>query len=113
MANPQDQGGFYEQCKAALEQRKQELIARLQQIDEGIHQERSQNLEDQASEIETDEVMDQIGEVSDLELRRVESALNRLDAGTYGVCSVCNEPIAKKRLTALPMTEYCIECSPD
>jgi len=75
-----------------------------------MHQERSQNLEEQASEIENNEVLEQIGGVSELELRRVESALNRRDAGTYGVCSVCNEPIAKERLTALPMTEYCIDC---
>ena len=32
------------------------------------------------------------------QLRLVEEALDRLDAGDYGVCLACDEPIAEKRL---------------
>src|ERR1035437_2983313 len=39
------------------------------------------------------------------QLRLVEEALDRLDAGDYGVCLACDEPIAEKRLRALPRSE--------
>jgi DnaK suppressor protein len=43
-------------------------------------------------------------------LREVRSALIRVDAGTYGICSDCKEDIGIKRLTAVPWTASCIVC---
>jgi DnaK suppressor protein len=43
------------------------------------------------------------------ELEEVERALGKLDAGTYGTCEVCGEPIASARLEAMPATRYCIQ----
>ncbi len=40
------------------------------------------------------------------ELREVQAALERLDAGTYGVCMKCGEPIDPQRLKALPTARY-------
>jgi DnaK suppressor protein len=44
------------------------------------------------------------------QLRLVEEALDRLDAGDYGICLACEEPIAEKRLRALPWARYCVAC---
>ena len=44
-------------------------------------------------------------------LAQVEAALERIDAGTYGICAVCGEPIAEGRLEARPWTPYCIRHS--
>jgi DnaK suppressor protein len=44
------------------------------------------------------------------QLRLVEEALDRLDAGDYGFCLECDEPIAEKRLNALPWARYCVAC---
>ena len=44
------------------------------------------------------------------QLRLVEEALDRLDTGDYGVCLACDEPIAEKRLRALPWARYCVTC---
>ena len=44
------------------------------------------------------------------QLRLVEEALDRLDAGDYGICLACDEPIAAKRLRALPWARYCVTC---
>jgi RNA polymerase-binding transcription factor len=44
------------------------------------------------------------------QLRLVEEALDRLDAGDYGICQACEEPIAEKRLRALPWARYCVTC---
>jgi DnaK suppressor protein len=38
----------------------------------------------------------------------VDAALARIDAGTYGFCAVCGEPIAPARLEARPTTDRCI-----
>ncbi|MBM4200346.1 MAG: RNA polymerase-binding protein DksA [Gammaproteobacteria bacterium] len=42
-------------------------------------------------------------------LRKIEAALNRIDAGTYGYCLETGEPIGVKRLLARPTAEYCLE----
>lgn len=44
------------------------------------------------------------------ELREVTSALARLDAGTYGDCEACGEPIPLKRLLARPEAARCAAC---
>ena len=38
-------------------------------------------------------------------------ALRRVDAGTYGICRACGEPIAADRLAARPAAETCIDCA--
>jgi DnaK suppressor protein len=39
-----------------------------------------------------------------------ERALSRIDAGTYGVCESCGQPIGKARLLAFPRATLCLEC---
>ena len=43
-------------------------------------------------------------------LRDVKEALQRIADGTYGTCLSCEEPIAPKRLNAVPWTRYCVRC---
>ena len=45
------------------------------------------------------------------QLRQVEDALARLDAGTYGRCVSCGAPIATERLEAIPWAGHCIDCA--
>ena len=42
------------------------------------------------------------------QLDEVEHALAKFEAGTYGLCERCNEPIAEARLEAMPATRFCI-----
>ncbi len=39
-----------------------------------------------------------------------ERALGRIDAGTYGVCETCGQPIGKARLLAFPRATLCVAC---
>ena len=58
-------------------------------------------------------------QAADLAIRRnterllyeVEQALSRLQAGTYGACQACDEPIDQARLKAIPYTRYCVDCA--
>jgi DnaK suppressor protein len=43
-------------------------------------------------------------------LRAIEEAILRVDAGTYGICTDCENEIAANRLEAVPWTRVCIEC---
>jgi DnaK suppressor protein len=43
-------------------------------------------------------------------LREISAALQRIEAGTYGVCMECEEPISPKRLDAVPWAKFCVTC---
>ena len=43
-------------------------------------------------------------------LSQDERALERLDAGTYGLCENCGDPIGKARMQAFPRATLCVEC---
>ncbi|MCW5249317.1 MULTISPECIES: TraR/DksA family transcriptional regulator [unclassified Streptomyces] len=43
-------------------------------------------------------------------LIQTERALERLDAGTYGLCENCGKPIGKARMQAFPRATLCVEC---
>jgi RNA polymerase-binding transcription factor DksA len=42
----------------------------------------------------------------------VESALDRLDSGSYGRCDACERRIAFEQLEAAPDCRYCLRCQP-
>jgi DnaK suppressor protein len=42
-------------------------------------------------------------------LDKIERALKRIDAGTYGVCERCGKSIEKARIKALPYVDLCIK----
>jgi DnaK suppressor protein len=44
------------------------------------------------------------------ELMQVEAALRRWDAGDFGVCADCGEPIARERLQVQPAALRCAAC---
>lgn len=44
-------------------------------------------------------------------LRKAERALERIDAGTYGVCESCGNAIPVERLEVLPYSTLCVECA--
>lgn len=45
------------------------------------------------------------------QLDEVHDALERIEAGTYGICTRCGQEISAARLDALPQTPVCIDCA--
>ena len=43
----------------------------------------------------------------------IEDALRRLEAGSFGNCEVCGNPIGFDRLNAMPYAKTCVECKKD
>jgi DnaK suppressor protein len=61
-----------------------------------------------ASDEATGDASENLSKVTET-LEDVRSALQRIEAGTYGRCVVCGRPIEPKRLEAVPWTPYCLE----
>jgi len=43
-------------------------------------------------------------------LRRLQAALDRIPAGTFGLCCRCGELMTRERLSADPATPFCADC---
>jgi RNA polymerase-binding transcription factor DksA len=44
-------------------------------------------------------------------LDMIESALERIEQGTYGLCQECEGKLPKMRLNAIPHTPFCVKCA--
>ena len=93
--------------RSELEARQAQLRARMVEIDTELDSHVEQDWEDAASKQEDDEVLDELDMAARQELRMIEAALQRLDAGEYGYCVTCGERIDEARLDLLPATPFC------
>ena len=66
---------------------------------------------EQATQNENNEVMDYLGNSARTEIEMINQAIARIDNGQYGMCQVCDEPIGKERLEAVPFSNMCIKCA--
>jgi RNA polymerase-binding transcription factor DksA len=62
---------------------------------------------DEASELEKRLALENRLEES---LNEVEHALQKYEAGTYGFCDSCRQPIEQARLEAIPQASLCLKC---
>lgn len=90
----------------------EDLIAREKQTVEGL----------QETELRVSDSVDQATKEAGINFRlriqsrevrlmgKIREALERIEEGTFGICALCGEEIALKRLKARPVTTYCIKC---
>jgi len=60
---------------------------------------------DSIAEVDTAEILRDLRE-----LRSAEHAMARIEAGVYGQCAQCDQPIAPERLRVQPVAVYCVSC---
>jgi RNA polymerase-binding transcription factor DksA len=101
----------HSKIKAELEKKLSELLARVEEIDEDLSEEADDDWDDEAIESADDEVQEGLGRISLGEIRQIELALSRIEAGKYGICTECGKAIGKERLKALPASTKCVKCS--
>ncbi len=67
-----------------------------------------------AGDIATDDQQDleslQLVEMGVRELRKIDGAIRRVEAGAVDICEGCGGPIGRRRLRALPQTAHCRGC---
>jgi RNA polymerase-binding transcription factor DksA len=69
--------------------------------------------EDQAAESTDAVVGDSLAHVDFRQIQEIDAALAREDAGVYGQCVSCHQPVEVDRLDAVPWTAYCAACADD
>lgn len=102
-------------ARKSLLARRDELLASIAKLDEQIRETTpadAEDAEDMAQDRQGDEVLTALGEHDAAELRRIDAALARIEAGDYGDCVQCGSKIAEKRLELLPDTPFCANCAP-
>jgi len=101
----------HDKLKAELEERLQQLQARLAGIKKDVTQAHSGDSAEQSQERENDEVVDVIGNETVQSIHDIQSALARIDQGSYGICDNCGENISRERLKVLPQALRCVDCA--
>ena len=104
----------FESVRQKLEQQKQELLARAAKVRADITRSSGpldKDFAEQVVQMENDAVLAGIGEATAAELAQINRALAQMDAGSYGTCSRCGQPINERRLQALPYSDRCITCA--
>jgi RNA polymerase-binding protein DksA len=98
--------------KQVLLDMKQDITNRINAIDRDIrHEGMTADWSEQASERENDEVLESLGNSSELELLKVNYALKRIEDGSYFQCDECGADIPPARLELLPFTAHCVDCA--
>ena len=91
----------------------------LKDIDENIKTERSSterdvgDFYDEAESEKGRQLTYMLGERDRKKLDAINTALEKIEDETYGICEECGEKIDKKRLNVLPFAKYCVSCQSD
>jgi DnaK suppressor protein len=102
--------------RARLLARSAELGERVRRVHDDLRRESvplPRDAPDAAIVLENDEILQAIDESARGELRQIERALERLEAGTYGTCEKCGGKIDADRLRAVPFAAACRSCAPE
>lgn len=97
---------------------KEALLARKRELEEAIKQlqsdsdvsDQTQDPGDQAISAAFESLKSSLHNNEYEEFKMIEKALQMIDAGTYGICADCNQPISEKRLKSYPNATRCILC---
>lgn len=98
-----------------LQQRAEQLRAELRAAQAGARRPEAagaevEDLKDRAGQSAASRVHDAEEERDLGELAQVEAALARIEAGHFGACADCGEPIGEARLAVMPAAECCAAC---
>ena len=99
--------------KAKLIERRREIFNRLKNLDEGWDELSRPDIEpeEEAQKLEISELYKKLDLQEKQEIDEIDQAMNRMDAGNYGVCERCGKEISPDRLRVMPATPYCVKCS--
>ncbi len=110
-----------QQMKHLLEKERRELLTEVDRLNEtGLHQAQGESTgelstydnhpADLGSETFERSKDSALADNALVLLDRIDSALEKLEHGSYGVCEGCGQPISLARLTAVPYAARCLSC---
>jgi DnaK suppressor protein len=95
--------------KAALELKLRELTNLWQERDELYIEQHADPADQVQSSSDRDMAVLRFNQETRL-MHEVESALAKVEAGSFGICEDCEEPIPQKPLDAIPWARLCVKC---
>jgi DnaK suppressor protein len=98
--------------KAALEKKRDSIVNATGKRAhwENMEDTRHGDFVDQASDDNEVHVNLRLLQIDAKLLRAIEAAIGRIENGSYGTCSICEEEISLARLNAVPWTSVCLAC---
>ena len=99
--------------KTKLLEQKEQIERRVNAISKDLNRSEpmSQDFSEQATEQENLDVLHALESEGKEELVLINTALNRLETGDYGLCTQCGDEINPARLDALPYVTTCVNCA--
>lgn len=101
---------FYEQLKSQKDQLEKRMRA-IKDDKTKANGPLNPDFEEQAIDLQNNEVIDEIEEIDRKEIGLINKALEKIKNNRFGICEACGEEINQKRLIAMPFAENCIKCT--
>lgn len=102
--------------RAWLVTRSAELRERIQRVQADLGRASAplpRDAPDAAIVMENDEILQAIEESASGELKQIERAVERIEAGTFATCEMCGAAIDPERLSIVPYAARCTTCTGD
>jgi DnaK suppressor protein len=103
----------FSKVRALLEQQKKEILEGAEKVVQSSVETGVQLFPDPSDLASREEVQGFSFRLKEREkklLRKIDEALERIAAGSFGICERCGEAIEEKRMLARPVTTFCIAC---
>ena len=101
----------HDALRARLMARLTELTGRVDRIQADLRKPGDRDWTERAIEIENDDVLDELDDLTLAEVGALRQAIGLIDNGTYGICTRCGGPVGAARLEALPAASLCVQCA--
>ncbi|MGC9070816.1 MAG: TraR/DksA family transcriptional regulator [Elusimicrobiales bacterium] len=108
----QDSSINLNEIKKLLEKKKREILKNIKiqsEYETTTEREIGDEIDDVVKTIEKELKFDVSSNEKNI-LKEIDSALKKIENGSYGICELCKNPIEKKRLIAIPYSRYCLTC---
>lgn len=102
---------MYDKHRGQLNEKRDELVRRVAALRRDASEPLERDSEEQATQLENAEVASELEAEATGEIGEIDIALSRLEAGSYGTCASCGEPIPIERLNAYPAAVRCMSCA--
>jgi len=98
-----------EKFKRLLLEEKKRILEKYEMPEEE-NDEGATDIVDEAAESNKRRLIQTLSYRDSVVLKQIESALQRIEEGTYGICLKCGQLIPEKRLELIPYALLCVSC---
>lgn len=105
---------FLREMSDQLQRERRTLVNEMRGADETFHTMTETRQPEREEEAQQERDWITLGPLEDQQqqqLAEIDAALARIEAGNYGICEKCRQPIEERRLRAVPTTELCTSCA--